>query len=668
MSLSNTNLSRRNFLIGTGAGIALASTFLSFRVNAAPAADELLMVPGVPNKAGNIDRLFLLKGNPLAGPIKGVVTEEGNPAPLPTLEAGERRVLRLMHFNDMHNHMTDIHATRGDTHRLAQMVKKVKNARAQASENEVVLFLSAGDDHTGAVFDELLGWTPEEYVADAGYRTASAAGVDIGVLGNHEFDRGAQMLRIGIEKDADFPLLSANVHGSRHVEMGADYFPAAILESKGLRIGVIGLTTQVDTRVGQPDDPEMAVASPIEAVSNLIPAVSALSDVVVILSHCGYGTGNHQSGKAAIARLIGEGDFDIAAAAGKLTDKPVVLIGGHSHTKLNAEGIDTENVMEGVLMVQAEANGLYLGEIAMSIAAEQGRKAWFTHVGLHPILRRDDRVAADAPEYANLEHDDSYDQEFERAHVQPLIVALEDKLAEIVGEVKADGLLTTEKTHADRYFSEIALANFIVDGLVERSETFPGGRVDFALINATSMTSGLDDGPLSFKQIYDVMPYADIIFTTRVTGAQIRDILDNNAKRILRQEEIVPGFDYSAFLSRGFLHFSKELRYRIEPGKAAAEARAVDITIHGQPIEDVLDREFTMLSNSYIRLGGFGEAWNGQMIGAGVQGGIPGFDMRALAYADTGLVYRNEIIAFVRDAKEVSEKTGAILDGRIIVG
>lgn len=99
-------------------------------------------------------------------------------------------------------------------------------------------------------------------MANAGYRANSAAGVDISVLGNHEFDRGAEMLRLSIERDASFPILSANVHGSAHMQRDRDYHAAAILEARGLRIGTIGLTTSVDTRVGTKSDPGLVVASP----------------------------------------------------------------------------------------------------------------------------------------------------------------------------------------------------------------------------------------------------------------------------------------------------------------------------------------------------------------------------------------------------------------------
>ena len=660
--------SRRNFLKQTGflVGAAALSPAFVTRADATPGIGELAMIPATPNPTGNIEKLFLLKGDPLATPITTIVSQTGAAVPAQIMPTGTRQVLRVLHFNDMHNHITEISGKKGNTHRFAQLVKMVKDTRASAADNEAILFLSGGDDHTGSVFDELMGWAPDEFVADAGYRAASVGGVDIGVLGNHEFDRGAELLKTGIQADARFPLLSANIHSSSHLIRDVDYVPAVVAEIKGLRIGIIGLTTAIDVRTGLDSDPTLAVASPVEAVKNIYKAVESVSDVVVILSHCGYGKNMHSSGKAATARNIGEGDFSIAEAIGPMSQKPVVLVGGHSHTTLNKDGIDADNMVSGVLLTQAKAHGKYLGEISMSIGTGMGRNDWFSSVSLHGTKKRDKRVNQGDEKYATLEQDGDFDAKFEAATIAPMLAALEVKMAEVIGTVDDDTLLNTDRTFADRYVGEVAIGNFMNDALVERSPSFPGGAVDFALFNATGFARGIDKGPLSFTEWFDVMPYADNIDVATITGAQIRDMLHSNAKRLLRPNEVA-GTDLSGFVSRGLLHFSKGIRYRIALGDSAAEAHAVDITLNGISIDDVLERKFTMAFNSYISLGAFSEAWNGKPISGGVPNEVPGYDVRGLPFDRTGLVYRNEIIAMIRTMGTISTATGAALDGRVSV-
>lgn len=177
------------------------------------------------NPAGGVDALFAIEGDFTQYPPRGLValTPDDIPSALPPALR-----LRLFHVNDMHNHLCDIAGGRPATQRLAQMVACVRAARAAAGADEAVLFLSAGDDHTGTIFDELVGWGAEDFTLDPSYRALSAAGLDVAAIGNHEFDRGAAQLVRGIEADAAFALVSANVHSSAHLVPARHYHPALI--------------------------------------------------------------------------------------------------------------------------------------------------------------------------------------------------------------------------------------------------------------------------------------------------------------------------------------------------------------------------------------------------------------------------------------------------------
>jgi 5'-nucleotidase/5'-nucleotidase/UDP-sugar diphosphatase len=58
-----------------------------------------------------------------------------------------------------------------------------------------------------------------------------------------------------------------------------------------------------------------------------------------------------------------------------------------------------------------------------------------------------------------------------------------------------------------------------------------------------------------------------MIVVTHMTGAQIKEMVMNNAQRIVRSEELEGdnALELEGYISRGFLHFSKELRYTIMP-------------------------------------------------------------------------------------------------------
>jgi 2',3'-cyclic-nucleotide 2'-phosphodiesterase (5'-nucleotidase family) len=194
------------------------------------------------------------------------------------------------------------------------------------------------------------------------------------------------------------------------------------------------------------------------------------------------------------------------------------------------------------------------------------------------------------------------------------------------------------------------------DAIVTRSVNFPekegkSQQVDIAVFNATGVSGGVEpNSDITFNDWYGVMPYSDMIVVTQMTGAQIKEMVMSNAQRIVRPEELEgdDALDLAGFVSRGFLHFSKALRYTIKLNSDATTAVAQDITFNGNPIDDQLDKTFNVAFSDYIVLRG-AEGWNGEKVGAGLANEVMGFDLTSLPKNDTGLVYRNEIIAFIKD-------------------
>jgi len=599
------------------------------------------LVETPPNPHGGIDRLFVLRGEAVSGPVEPIDGAELLPE-----TSGQGR-LKIFHFNDLHNHLTELSGPDKGTHRFSQMVQRVRAARGQG---EAALFLSIGDDHTGTMLDELMGWQPDAFQIDASYRAYSAAGVDASVLGNHEFDRGSAVLAQGIRSDANFPLLSANAHASTHLISGQDYAPAAIAVIGGLRVGLLGLTTAVETRVGQESDPGLAVASPVCVLQNLLPALLPLVDVVLLMSHCGYGNGAHQSGKAAGVRDIGEADFALAQAAAKITDKPLLILGAHTHTKLNEHGLEPENIYDGIPIFQAGCNGQFLGEISLDLAPGRAGIKALSSACLHAT------VSPDQP--------GDYDAGFEAAHIAPVIARVQAVLDLEIAQITTHALSNKTAQQA-RYTGECALGNFVCDAICQRLEA-RGIAVDLALMNGATLQAGIEPGRLTSGDFFNVMPYADEVFVTEMQAQELLDLFASNAKRILRPEEIA-STDCSGFLARGFLHGSHHIRYRIETGKNAAESRADGIEYLGQPLDALRGKTFKVVMSTYLALGGFGERWNGLPISGGVPGDLVGYDLRALPSYNTGLVYRDEIGQHLRALGTLDDPPGGFLDGRLNV-
>ncbi|MEZ5672300.1 MAG: metallophosphoesterase [Thiotrichaceae bacterium] len=215
----------------------------------------IIFQKSVPNTAGAFSELYTLTGdlvNVAEDKPKELVISDETLVPKSRLTLGQQMTLRIFHFNDLHNTLEVTSASKGNTHYFSQMEKIVRDARTKAAENEVVLFVSAGDDHIGTPFDELWGYDVESFKVDPAYQAYSAAGLDAAVIGNHELDRGTALLAKSIQTDAKFPVLSANLYGSTH--LNNLYFPAVIGVAKGLRIALIGVTTREETLLRQKDD------------------------------------------------------------------------------------------------------------------------------------------------------------------------------------------------------------------------------------------------------------------------------------------------------------------------------------------------------------------------------------------------------------------------------
>ena len=578
--------------------------------------------------------------------------------PQAQLEEGDEVTLRIFHFNDLHHELRSVSGSRGDTHRFSQMVKIVKEARANAADNEIVLFLSAGDDHIGNPFDELLGFDVESFKTSAAYTAYSAAGVDASVIGNHELDKGSALLAKAIEQDATFPVLSANLYGSKYLP--GHYHPAIIGVANGLRIGIIGLTTKHETLLKTENEPELDAGDLLTSLENTLSYVDQLADIIILLTHVGY-NGEHP---------LDVGDIEIAETAAKMTSTPIVIVGGHLHLPINTEGLNV--VDRSVPILEAGSKGSHLGEAVFSLLqTERGLRSHLT-ARLIPLKRRDDRVGPDDPNYDNYEHDDDIDMDFENTVMAPLYAQLDDKLQEVIGTAGSSEALSTENNIADRYIGETVMANFMNDAIVAQSVAFPekdgqSQQVDIAVFNATGVNAGIEpNSDITFNDWYSVMPYADMIVVIPMTGAQIKAMVMSNAQRIVRPEELEgdEAVNLIGFVSRGFLHFSKELRYTIKLNSEATTAKAQEIMLNGKPIDEQLDDTFNVAFSDYVSLRG-AEGWNGEPVGAGLSEEVIGFDLTALPKNDTGLVYRNEIIAYIKEQGVVDESTGAVKDGRV---
>jgi 5'-nucleotidase len=324
--------------------------------------------------------------------------------------------------------------------------------------------------------------------------------------------------------------------------------PWIILEKNGLRIGVVGLTTQAAATSSSPG-PAVQFLAPGPALARAAAeARAAGAQIVVVLSHLGV-------------------DAD-RALAGQVAGVDVFL-GGHSHTLLS----DSEPGAAGpahaaiagpagrAVVAQAGAYGRYFGRLDLDVAADGTVLAYggdCRHVGLD--LPEDPAVAAIVAGYA---------------------VQIDAVRRRPVGQVA--GALP----NATCRFAECPLGNLVADAMLAEA---PGAEV--ALMNAGGLRTGLPGGAVTLGDVLTVLPFGNTLAMLRLRGADLRAAVAHGLARAG---------------GGGFLQVAG-LRIVWNP-LAAPESRLVDLQVGTAaggfaPLEP--DRVYRVVTNNFVRAGGDG--------------------------------------------------------------
>lgn len=610
-------------------------------------SEYLEFVAITPGTSSEFDQLFALSGDytshSLAIQVQHVPTAIAH---VPEKASSNQR-LRIFHINDLHHHLSDKVGELTE-YRAARISKLIQDARQSSPQDESILFISAGDDAAGTSFDDLIGYDSNEFITHPGYETYSTIGMDVSVLGNHEFDWGTDLLELSITQSAAFPVISSNVWSA-----GASWpvHGSLIGTINGYRIAFLGFTPPDALPVQSLQAQGYKVLEISTQLEKLIPVLDPYVDFYILVNHIGY-YADVSIGDIAVARQISE-----------LTAKPAIVVGGHTHTVLNKDSLQPANLINDIPILQAGAFGQWLGDASVTLTRAGQRVAASYSAQLIPI---DANSGQDSVS-------ELIDTRLQEETLHPMENRLLEKFNTVIADAIGDPDLSPEDTAIDRYSAESGMLNILTDALISNSSDWHEGRLDFAAINATSVSGGLhSEAEVTYGDVFGLMPYADTVFLLNVSGQELKEIIENNAARIRQRDEFNQfggQLDPNQFQGRGFLQFSAGIRYAITRSPVTGLPEAQDILINAVPVDEVLSQQFTLAIPRYVATGR--GSWAGESLQVGESLSFAAIDMRELvekAGYDTGRVWRNELLGYFKShGRNFGAEAGAHKDRRVQV-
>lgn len=490
----------------------------------------------------------------------------------PTAEAVV--TLDIFSINDFHGRI-QAEAQSAGAAVLAGAVAKQREANANT------LFVSAGDNIGASTF------ASASQQDNPTIEALGAAGLDLSVVGNHEFDRSFDDLSgrvidryaAATGTDGTDYALGANVYRKGTTTPALKEY--AIREIDGVQVGFIGtVTAETATLVSPSGITELEFGDQLQAANRVAEQLSdgnesnGEAEVLVLLTHDGSESTSCDTISAEdtdYGKLIRGASADIDA-----------IFSGHTHQAYDCE-IPVGGGSQSRPVIQAHQYGTTLGKISLEVDPESG-EVQESSGELIPLTEEDGEgnwtplFAADS-QVAGI-----VDEAVEESEV----VGNQE-----IGQISADILRGGEVPGSDRGV-ESTLGNTIADVHLwaTSNEDFGGEPAQIAFMNPGGLRADLlygEDGTVTYKAAADVQPFANTLITLDLTGAQLREVLEQQWQPV------------GSSRSKLHLGISEGLSYTYLEDAARGE-HIKTVTFDGKPVKD--SDSFRVAANAFLASGG----------------------------------------------------------------
>ncbi|OOF21655.1 bifunctional UDP-sugar hydrolase/5'-nucleotidase [Salinivibrio sp. IB574] len=471
--------------------------------------------------------------------------------------------LTILHTNDHHGRFW--HNRYGE-YGMAARKTLIDELRAEAkAEGSEVLLLSGGDINTGVPESDLLQAEPD-------FKGMTQIGYDAMAIGNHEFDNPLSVLEKQMQW-ADFPMLSANIYDK---ETGERKFQAyQMFERNGLKVAVIGLTTEDTAKIGNPEYiGSLEFRDPKAEAKKLIAELKETEhpDIIIAATHMGHyadgKSGVNAPGDVALARYIDEGDLDLII--GGHSQEPVCMEGPNMYNKNFQPGdACTPDQQNGAWIMQAHEWGKYVGKAEFEF---QNGDLNLVSYDLIPVnLKKKIKVNGEKKRVF-IQDEIAKDQalyDFLKPYQDKGQEKLNVKIAKSNGKLEGDRDVVR--------FQQTNLGRLIAMSHMERA------KADFAVMNSGGVRDSIPAGDITYKDVLKVQPFGNMVTYTDMSGKEVLDYLNVVGTKPVDSGAYVQFAGISMVVENGKVH---------------------DVKIGGEPLD--MDKTYRFTVPSFNAAGGDG--------------------------------------------------------------
>lgn len=374
------------------------------------------------------------------------------------LASAEELRLNILHFNDVYQYVSE--DGKGG---LARLATKVAAERAKKPDTKTLVTFG-GDLLSPSVASSLtLGRHMIEMM--------NVIGVDVAVVGNHEFDHGPEVLRERLA-ESRFPWLASNLRQKRDDALFAEARAFTLYEFGGVKIAMIGVVTD-QTPQGSRPGPELIFDEPVAVAATLAAGLrkQGIADIVIALTHLDIADDRKLARTGKVDLILGGHDHEVMAE----------IVSG---VPIFKAGSDARNLVAATLVVDTEHRKIdRIDWVLEAIVAEP-------HAGVQALIEH---------------YDDAIDK------------ALNVTIGKT--DTALDGRTATLRSR------ESTMGNLVADAFRDALGT------DIGIVNGGGMRldAVIAPGPITRKDIKRLLPLENHVYKLEISGANLTALFDNLA-------------------------------------------------------------------------------------------------------------------------------------------